>query len=142
MKKIIAILFILTIFLSLTACDFSKIEISVEEGIIHIEHSDKLPKVNLLVFEGQIPVENPIFFEKLVSCIEGKNREEMFCSASCENIYVVEIGKYDFALHKDHILIYTPLGHNIKGVSITQVECTEEEINELVALLDEAKFNN
>ena len=140
MKKLFAIILISTTLLSLVGCNLSKIEIGVRDGAIYFEHSNRVPEVNILVFEGQVQVKDPLFFEKLVSCIDGKPSKEIECV--CENnIYVVEIGKHSFALRKDHIVIYSPMGYNIKGVNITKVECTEEEIDELVALLDAARYN-
>ena len=43
------------------------------------------------------------------------------------------------ASHEEHIIIYSPLGRNIKGQEIIEVECTKEEISELVGLLDAVK---
>ena len=76
--------------------------------------------------------------EKLVNSIDGKPIPETVPFYP-EYIYLVEIGKYDFALHEEHIIIYSPLGRNIKGQEIIEVECTKEEISELVELLDAVK---
>ena len=82
MKKLFAIILISTTLLSLVGCNLSKIEIGVRDGAIYFEHSNRVPEVNILVFEGQVQVKDPLFFEKLVSCIDGKPSKEIECVLS------------------------------------------------------------
>ena len=134
MKKLFSIILMFAIFLLLSGCNFSSIEVGSKDGVAFFNYTDKIPKITLTKDENELVVEEYEFFEKLVSCIDGKPVVQG--PYYPEYIYVVEIGKYDFALHEKHIFIYSPLGYNIKGVEIICVECTEEEINELVEFLD------
>ena len=77
MKKLFAIILISTTLLSLVGCNLSKIEIGVRDGAIYFEHSNRVPEVNILVFEGQVQVRDPLFFEKLVSCIEWRENPSL-----------------------------------------------------------------
>lgn len=138
MKKIFAIILIFTIFLSLAGCGFSTIEVGSKDGIVYFNYPNTMPNITVNKEEQKLSVENPAFFEKLVNCINGRPEQEMPVYYP-EYIYLVEIGKYDFALHEEHIFIYSPLGYNIKGVEIIVVECTKKEISKLVKLLDEVK---
>ena len=135
MKKIFAIILTLTIIVSLAGCSLSTIEVGSKNGVVYFDYPKRTPMITVNKGDEKLPVENPAFFKKLVNCIDGKPESEIMTYYP-EYIYVVEIGKYDFALHEKHIFIYSPLGHNIKGVEIIVVECTEEEISELVELLD------
>ena len=105
---------------------------------VYFDYPNTTPKITVKRGEEKLPVEDPVFFEKLVNSIDGKPIPETVPFYP-EYIYLVEIGKYDFALHEGHIIIYSPLGRNIKGQEIIEVECTKEEISELVELLDAAK---
>ena len=99
----------------------------------HVE--GKFKDCSICIRKGnELVVEDDVFFEKLVSCIDGKPVVQG--PYYPEYIYVVEIEKYDFALHDEHIFIYYPLGYNIKGVEIICVECTQEEISDLIEILD------
>ncbi|MBE6534945.1 MAG: hypothetical protein E7678_08310 [Ruminococcaceae bacterium] len=134
MKKGFALLLSLVLLLPFTACGTHKIDIGTRDGVIYFNHSGKAPEVTLR-HDDKIVIEDSAFFEKLVSCIDGKPaKEDTLCN--CVATYVVEIEKYDFSLHSDHILIYSPMGHNIKGVNITYVECTKQEMNGLFDILD------
>ena len=138
MKRIVAIFLILLLMLSFVGCDTAKIEVGSKNGVVYFHYSNRTPKITVNKGNEKLPVEDPAFFEKLVNCIDGKPEQET-PTYYPEYIYTVEIGKYDFALHEKHIFIYSPLGRNIKGVEIIIVECTEEEISELVELLDAVK---
>ena len=138
MKKIVAIFLVLLLLFSFAGCDTAKIEVGSKDDVVYIDYHNMTPKITVNKGDEKLPVENPVFFEKLVKSIDGKPEHETLPYYP-EYIYVVEIGKYDFALHEEHIFIYSPLGHNIKGVEIIGVECTEEEISELVELLDAVK---
>ena len=141
MKKIFAIILMSTMLLSLAGCSLSTIEIGTKDGKVYFDYPNTTPKITVKRGEEKLPVEDPVFFEKLVNSIDGKPIPETVPFYP-EYIYLVEIGKYDFALHEGHIIIYSPLGRNIKGQEIIEVECTKEEISELVELLDAAKQND
>ena len=138
MKKIFAIILISTILLSLSGCSLSSIEVGSKNGVVYFDYPNTTPKITVKKGNEKLPVDDPVFFEKLVNCIDGKPIPENVPFYP-EYIYLVEIGKCDFALHEEHIIIYSPLGRNIKGQEIIEVECTKEEISELVELLDEVK---
>ena len=140
MKKLFSIILMFAIFLLLSGCNFSSIEVGSKDGVAFFNYTDKIPKITLTKDENELLVEDDVFFEKLVSCIDGKTALTAIEAPYYQNyIYVVEIGKYDFALHDEHIFIYSPLGYNIKGVEIICVECTQEEISGLVEILDVVK---
>ncbi len=138
MKKIFAIILMSTMLLSLAGCSLSTIEIGTKDGKVYFDYPNTTPNITVKKGEEKLPVEDPAFFEKLVNSIDGKPISETMTFYP-EYIYLVEIGKYDFALHEEHIIIYSPLGRNIKGQEIIEVECTKEEISELVELLDAVK---
>ena len=138
MKKIFAIILMSTMLLSLAGCSLSTIEIGTKDGKVYFDYPNITPKITVKKGEEKLPVEDPVFFEKLVNSIDGKPIPETVPFYP-EYIYLVEIGKYDFALHEEHIIIYSPLGRNIKGQEIIEVECTKEEISALVELLDAVK---
>ena len=128
-------LFMICMSVSLSGCWLSKIEVGVNDGVVYFTRSKQIPKMVLLADE-KIVIEDSEFFEKLVNCIDGKpNKHLTYCNGYCESLYVVEIGKYDFALHSNHILIFSPLGYNIKGVEIIEIECSETEMQELFDIL-------
>lgn len=137
MKKLFSIILMFAIFLLLSGCNFSSIEVGSKDGVAFFNYTDKIPKITLTKDENELVVEEYEFFEKLVSCIDRKPVVQG--PYYPEYIYVVEIEKYDFALHDEHIFIYSPLGYNIKGVEIICVECTQEEISGLVEILDVVK---
>ena len=118
--------------------DEGMITLHLLDGKVYFDYPNTTPKITVKRGEEKLPVEDPVFFEKLVNSIDGKPIPETVPFYP-EYIYLVEIGKYDFALHEGHIIIYSPLGRNIKGQEIIEVECTKEEISELVELLDAAK---
>ncbi len=139
MKKLLtiglAVLLILCMCVSLSGCLLSKIEVGTNDGVVYFTRSKKVPEM-LLCADEKIVIEDAIFFEKLVNCIDGKaNKRLPYCNVDCASLYVVEIGKYGFALHSNHILIYSPLGRNIKGVEIIEIECSETEMQELFDIL-------
>ena len=137
MKKILAALLAAAILLCIAGCGSAKIEIGAQNGVLYFHHPETVPTVTLNG-ETEIVVEDPVFFKKLVSCIDGKPAQELL-PCECRDICVVEIEKYDFVFHGDHIFIYSPMGHNIKGINITYAACTEEEIRELLGILDSVK---
>ena len=137
MKKLFSIVLIFAIFLLLSGCNLSSIEVGSKDGVVFFNHTDEVPKITFTKEGNELVVEDDVFFEKLVSCIDGKTALTAMEAPYYQNyIYLVEIEKYDFALHDEHIFIYSPLGYNIKGVEIIYVECTQEEISDLIEILD------
>ena len=131
----IAVVLMFCLCIGISGCWLSKIEVGTNDGVVYFKYSKKIPEMVLRADE-KILIEDATFFEKLVNCIDGKpNKHLPYCNADCASLYIVEIGKYDFCLHLNHILIYSPLGHNIKGVEIIEIECSESETQELFDIL-------
>ena len=137
MKKLLALALAAGALLcSLVGCDSAKIEVGAENGVVYFHHSTITPKI-VLKGETEIEVEDEFFFGKLKAAIEGKTAVDPICD--CQPIYNVGIDKYTFEIHTHGITITSPMGKNIKGINIFAVECTEEEMNELLAILDSVK---
>ena len=132
MKKIIAIILMLLLMLSFVGCDSAKIEVGAENGVAYFNRGTLTPTI-LLKGETDTKVEDKYFFGKLVKAIEEKPTVDPVCE--CQPIYNVGIDKYTFGLHSHGITISYPMGKNIKGTNIFAVECTEEEIGELLIIL-------
>ena len=138
MKKVVVLFLIILLMLSFVSCDNAEIEVGSKDGVVYFDYTNMTPNITVNKDDEKLLVEDPAFFEKLVNYIDGKPEQQTPIYYS-DYIYLVEIGKYDFALHEEHIFIYSPLGHNVKGVKIIVVECTKKEIAELVELLDAVK---
>lgn len=137
MKKILSlILALITLMFCLVGCDSAKIEVGTKNGVAYFNDSTIVPKM-ILKGENEIEIEDKSFFDKLITAIEGKTTVDPVCD--CQPIYNVGIDKYTFGLHTHGITISSPMGKNIKGTNIFAVECTEEEINELLDILDSVK---
>ena len=136
MKKVVAIFLMLLLMLSFVGCDSAKIEVGAKNGVAYFNKSTIVPKM-VLKDETEIEIEDKAFFGKLIAAIEGKATIDPVCD--CQPIYNVGIDKYTFGLHTHGITISYPIGKNIKGTNIFAVECTEEEINELLDILDSVK---
>ena len=137
MKKIFALALAVVAFLCcFVGCDTAKLEVGAENDIAYFHYSTATPKI-VLKGETEIEVEDNSFFGKLRTAIEGKTAIDPICD--CQPIYNVGIDKYTFGLHTHGITISSPMGKNIKGINIFAVECTEEEMNELLAILDSVK---
>ena len=136
MKKTVAIFLTLLLLLSFAGCDTAKIEVGAENGIAYFHKSTIGPKM-ILKGESDIEIEEDTFLGKLETAIEGKETVDPICE--CQPIYNVGIDKYTFGLHTHGITISSPMGRNIKGINIFAVECTEEEINGLISILDSIK---
>ncbi len=132
MKKIVAIFLMLLLMLSFAGCDSAKIEVGAKNGVAYFNVSTIVPKM-ILKGETETEVEDKTFFGKLTAAIEGKATVDPVCD--CQPIYNVGIDKYTFGLHIHGITISSPMGRNIKGINIFAVECTEEEISELLVIL-------
>ena len=132
MKKIVAIFLMLLLMLSFVGCDSAKIEVGAENGVAYFHVSTIVPKM-ILKGETEIEIEDKTFFGKLTAAIVDKPTVDPVCE--CQPIYNVGIDKYTFGLHSHGITISYPMGKNIKGTNIFAVECTEEEISELLIIL-------
>ena len=132
MKKIVAIFLMLLLMLSFVGCDSAKIEVGAENGVAYFHVSTIVPKM-ILKGETEIEIEDKTFFGKLTAAIEEKSTVDPVCE--CQPIYNVGIDKYTFGLHSHGITISYPMGKNIMGTNIFAVECTEEEISELLIIL-------
>lgn len=133
MKKIFLTLVLLLSFVSLVGCDSANIAVGVEDGVAYFHTSTSTPQV-VLKSEKETEINDATFFENLVSAIDGKPAVNDVCN--CKAIYNIKIEKYSFGLHTHGISISSPIGHNIKGVNIFTVECTEEEMNALFSILE------
>ena len=132
MKRIIAVFLMLLLMLSFVGCDSAKIEVGAENGVAYFHVSTIVPKM-ILKGETEIEIEDKTFFGKLTAAIEDKPTVDPVCE--CQPIYNVGIDKYTFGLHSHGITISSPMRKNIKGTNIFAVECTEEEIRELLIIL-------
>ena len=72
MKKIFAIILMSTMLLSLAGCSLSTIEIGTKDGKVYFDYPNTTPKITVKKGEEKLPVEDPVFFEKLVNSIDGK----------------------------------------------------------------------
>lgn len=135
MKRFITLLVALLIALSFVGCDSANIEVGSKDGVAYFHHSPNAPEI-ILMEESETKIEDTAFFGKLIAAIDGKPAANDFCN--CEAIYNVKIDKYTFALHTHGITISSPMGHNLRGINIFTVECTEEEMNELFAIVESA----
>ena len=137
MKKLLALaLVVVALVCCLVGCDSAKIEVGAENGVAYFHVSTIVPKM-ILKGETEIEIEDKTFFGKLTAAIEDKPTVDPICD--CQSIYNVGIDKYTFEIHTHGITITSPMGKNIKGINIFAVECTEEEMNELLAILDSVK---
>ena len=137
MKKLIALALVVAALLCcLVGCDSAKIDVGSENGVAYFHVSTIVPKM-ILKGEPEIEIEDKTFFGKLTAAIEDKPTVDPVCE--CQPIYNVGIDKYTFGLHSHGITISYPMGKNIKGTNIFAVECTEEEISELLDILDSVK---
>ena len=123
----------LLLIISLFACDSSKIDVGTENGVAYFHYSQNLPKI-ILSGETDKAVDNTDFFVKLRTAIDGKSAIDSVCN--CEPLYVVRIDKYTFGLHTHGITVTYPAGRNIKAKIIFSVECSEEEMGEMIGILE------
>ena len=71
MKKIFAIILMSTMLLSLAGCSLSTIEIGTKDGKVYFDYPNTTPKITVKRGEEKLPVEDSVFFEKLVNSIAG-----------------------------------------------------------------------
>lgn len=133
MKKCIAFILIFLLSLSFVACDSDKIELGTKDGTAYFHRSSLTPEI-ILKADGDIKIENKLFFEKLVAMIDGKPVTEK-SDCTCDPIYNVHIDKYRFGLHSHGITVTAPLGNNIKGLNFFEIDATEEEMSALFEIL-------
>ena len=83
--------------------------------------------------ESETVIEDEAFLDALISAIDGKAAVEDMCD--CKALYNIRIDKYNIGLHTHCISVTYPMGHNIKGLNIFTVDCTDEEMNALFEIL-------
>ena len=131
MKKIVLLLLTLTL-LSFIGCDSDKLDIGVKDGVAFFDCPQSKPQI-VLGGESETVIEDEVFFDALISAIDGKAAVEDMCN--CEALYNIRIDKYNIGLHTHGISITYPIGHNIKGLNVFTVDCTDEEMNALFEIL-------
>ena len=131
MKKIVLLLLTLTL-LSFIGCDSDKLDIGVKDGVAFFDCPQSKPQI-VLSGESETVIEDEAFFDALISAIDGKAAVEDMCN--CEALYNIRIDKYNIGLHTHGISITYPMGHNIKGLNVFTVDCTDEEMNALFEIL-------
>lgn len=145
MKKTVALLLMLILLFSLCACSFAGVEITVTDGVVHV-NSTLPPKVTLIGDEDK-EIENREFYEKLMNAIDGKSAEAAdlpeghIFNCECEETYTLRIsGNYPYGY-------YLTLHNN--GIDISQfckfrkcmdllgfVEVDEATMTELICMLN------
>ena len=132
MKRFISVIFALLITFSFAGCNAANIEVGTKDGVAYFHHAQGAPEI-ILTGENEAKIEDEALLGKLIAAIDGKSAVNDFCN--CEALYIIRIDKYYFGLHSHGISVTRPMGNNIKGVNIFTVECTEEEMRELFAIL-------
>lgn len=132
MKKTIVLLLVALILLSVVGCGSDELDIGVKDGVAFFDCPKSMPQIVLGV-ESETIIEDETFLNALISAIDGKAAVEDICN--CEAIYNIRIDKYNIGLHTHGISVTYPIGHNIKGLNVFTVDCTDEEMNVLFEAL-------
>lgn len=132
MKKTIILLLVALTLLSFVGCGSNKLDIGIKEGVAYFECSQSMPQI-ILGGESETVIEDEAFLDALISAIDGKAAVEDICN--CKALYNIRIDKYNIGLHTHGISVTYPMGHNIKGLNIFSVDCTDEEMNALFEIL-------
>ena len=135
MRKITAVVLValtLISFMGFIGCGVDNMEIGVRDDVAYFHRSDVMPKI-ILCGESETVIEDEAFLNALISAIDGKAAVENMCN--CEALYNIRIDKYNIGLHTHGISVTYPKGHNIKGLNIFLVDCTDEEMNVLFEVL-------
>ena len=135
MRKITAfVLVALTLisFMGFIGCGVDNMEIGVKDGVAFFDCPQSMPQI-VLSGEYETIIEDEAFLDALISAIDGKATVENI--GNCETLYNIRIDKYNIGLHTHGISVTYPMGHNIKGLNIFLVDCTEEEMNVLFEAL-------
>lgn len=132
MKKTIVLLLVALILLSVVGCGSDKLDIGVKDGVAFFDCPQSMPQI-VLSGEYETIIEDEAFLNALISAIDGKAAVENI--GNCETLYNIRIDKYNIGLHTHGISVTYPMGHNIKGLNIFLVDCTEEEMNVLFEAL-------
>ena len=132
MKKTIVLLLVALTLFSVVGCGSDKLDIGIKEGIAYFECSQSMPQI-ILGGESETVIEDEAFLNALISAIDGKAAVEDI--GNCEALYNIRIDKYNIGLHTHGISVTYPMGHNIKGLNIFLVDCTDEEMNVLFEAL-------
>ena len=132
MKKTIVLLLVALILLSVVGCGSDKLDIGVKDGVAFFDCPQSMPQI-VLSGEYETIIEDEAFLDALISAIDGKATVENI--GNCETLYNIRIDKYNIGLHTHGISVTYPMGHNIKGLNIFLVDCTEEEMKALFEIL-------
>lgn len=132
MKKTIVLLLVALILLSVVGCGSDELDIGVKDGVAFFDCPQSMPQI-VLSGEYETILEDEAFLDALISAIDGKAAVENI--GNCEALYNIRIDKYNIGLHTHGISVTYPMGHNIKGLNIFLVDCTEEEMNVLFEAL-------
>ena len=132
MRKTIFLLLVALALFSVVGCGSDKLDIGIKEGIAYFECSRSMPQI-ILGGESETVIEDEAFLDALISAIDGKAAVEDMCN--CEALYNIRIDKYNIGLHTHGISVTYPIGHNIKGLNVFTVDCTDEEMNALFEIL-------
>ena len=132
MKKTIVLLLVALILLSVVGCGSDELDIGVKDGVAFFDCPQSMPQI-VLSGEYETVIEDEAFLDALISAIDGKAAVENI--GNCEVIYNIRIDKYNIGLHTHGISVTYPKGHNIKGLNIFLVDCTDEEMNVLFEAL-------
>ena len=132
MRKTVFLLLVALTLLSFVGCGSDKLDIGIKEGIAYFECSQSMPQI-ILGGESETVIEDEAFLDALISAIDGKAAVEDMCN--CEALYNIRIDKYNIGLHTHGISVTYPIGHNIKGLNVFTVDCTDEEMNALFEIL-------
>ena len=145
MKKTVALFLTLILLFSLCACSFVGVEITVTDGVVHVNST--LPQKVTLVGDEDKEIENREFYKKLMNAIDGKSAEAAdlpeghIFNCECEETYILRIsGNYPYGY-------YLTLHNN--GIDISQfckfrkcmdllgfVEVDEATMTELICMLN------
>ena len=135
MKRYIAILLVVLITFSFAGCNSANIEVGTIDGVAYFYHGQGTPEI-ILTGENETKIEDKAFLGKLIAVVDGKTAVNDFCN--CEAIYSIRIDKYHFGLHTHGVSVTWTMGNNMKGMNVFTVECSEEEMRDLFAILKSA----
>lgn len=117
--------------------DYEKaLEVSVENGVFHYEQLNSCD-ITIYTDDDLISFENDVFLEKLRNMVDGKEAIQELCD--CQRLYYVGIDNHQFELHSHCMIISVP--YEQSAWYMYAIECSEEDMNELLAIL-EAQLQN
>ena len=136
MKKCMLILLALVITLSFCGCDTASNMIGTKFGVVCFNEPTITPIIKVICHkelqEKEVRIQDASFLDKMIAAIDGKTAGDDFCN--CLGDYEVMINQYTFRLHTDKIVIFC----NTEEFAAFTVECSEEEMKELYAIIEKA----